>query len=304
MPHSCYACAASNPQRLSYDDGRLLRVPARFVGPPTNVNGGMATGMLACPVLHAAARDGIEHAAVTRINARLRAGVPVERDLAVEVWPADEGGYAVSVRDSDTEIITATADIRVLDRPSARGDTLAAIPEHIAADVAQLAATPVPDVEPWYVATGDHPIPGCFSCGYDNAAGLHIYPRVVADGVTCAPWTSASDFDNGDGTLSTPVLTSAIDCSSGICMPIAMQRDLLEQDQFFLLGSMDAHYLRVAPAAMQYRVVAKALRRDGRKFFGLSALVGEDGITYAVAESLWIIASMSRTAAFGRQGAS
>lgn len=300
MTHSCYACDATNPHRLSFDDGHRLRVPARFVGPPTNVNGGMATGMLACPVLHAAARDGIEHAAVTRINARLRAGVPVERDLTVEVWPADEGGYAVSVRDGDAEIISATSDVRVLDGPAEPGATLAALPEHIADDVSQLAATPVPDTDPWYVATGDHPIPGCFSCGYENDAGLHIYPRVVDDGVTCAPWTSAADFDNGDGTLSNSVLTSAIDCSSGICMPVAMQRDLLAEDQFFLLGSMDAHYLRVAPAAMQYRVAAKALRRDGRKFFGLSALVGGDSVVYAVAESLWIIASMSRTAAFGR----
>jgi hypothetical protein len=306
MTHSCYACETTNPDRLSFDDGRRLRVPARFVGPPTNVNGGMATGMLACPVLHFAVRDGIEHAdcdraAVTRINARLRAGVPVGRDLAVEVWPADEGGYAVSVRDGDMEIITAMADVRANVRPSTPGDTLAAIPEHITDDVEQLAATPVPDVEPWYVATGDHPIPGCFSCGYDNAAGLHIFPRVVEDGETCAPWASAALFDDGDGTLSTAVLTSAIDCSSGICMPVAMQRDLLAQDQFFLLGSMDVHYLRIAPAAMRFRVAAKALRRDGRKFFGLSALVGDDGTPYAVAESLWIVASMSRTAAFGQR---
>lgn len=275
-------------------------MPARFVGPPTNVNGGMAVGMLACPVLHTAQRDGIAHAAVARINARLRAGVPVDRDLFVEAWAADEGGYAISVRDGETEVMSATADVAAFDAPPATGTVLGAVPEHIAADVALLATTPVPDVEPWYVATGDHPIPGCFSCGYENHAGLRVYPRVVEDGLTCAPWTSAGDFDNGDRTLSIAVLTSAIDCSSGICMPVAMQRDLLAEDQFFLLGSMDAHYLRVAPAEMQYRVAAKALRRDGRKFFGLSALVGEDGVAYAIAESTWIIASMSRTAAFGR----
>jgi predicted amidohydrolase len=79
-----------------------------------------------------------------------------------------------------------------------------------------------------------------------------------------------------------------------------MQRDLLERDEFFLLGTMDVRYLRVAPVAMAYRVAAKALGRDGRKFFGMSALVGEDGAAYAMAESTWIIAGVSRTAAFGR----
>jgi hypothetical protein len=259
----------------------------------------MAVGMLACPVQHAAARDGISHALVSRISARLRAAVPVERDLTIVCWPADEGGYAVSVRDGDTEVISATADVHEFDEAPPPGTALAAIPENRTADIEQLAATPVPDSDPWYVETGDHPIPGCFSCGYENAAGLHIYPRVVEDGVTCAPWLSASEFDNGDGTLATAVLTSAIDCSSGICMPVAMQRDLLDNDQFFLLGSMDVRYLRVAAASARYRVAAKALRRDGRKFFGLSALVGEDGTPYAMAESTWIIAGISRTAAFG-----
>lgn len=283
-----------------------LRVPGRFRGPIGHVNGGFATGMLACPVLQAAARDGIEHAAVSRITARLRAGVPVENDLAVEVWAADDGGYAVSVRDGETEVISATADVHVFDREPRAGDLLAAVPEDRAADVEMLAALPVPETEPFFVQTGDHPIPGCFSCGPEHTSGLHIYPRFVEDGLTCAPWPEApmsfSDINGGpgDGTLSTAVVTSAIDCSSGICMPVGMQKELLERDEFFLLGTMDARYLRVAPADGRYRVAAKALGREGRKFYGLSVLAGEDGVAYAMAESTWIIANMTRTAAFGR----
>jgi hypothetical protein len=41
------------------------------------------------------------------------------------------------------------------------------------------------------------------------------------------------------------------------------------------------------------------LLRDGRKFFGLSALVDDAGAAYAMAESTWIIAGITRTAAFG-----
>jgi len=82
-------------------------------------------------------------------------------------------------------------------------------------------------------------------------------------------------------------------------MPVAMQRELLELDQFFLLGSLDVRCLRVPPLDCGYRVAAKALRRDGRKFYGLSALVDDAGTPYAMAESTWIIAGVSRTAAFG-----
>jgi hypothetical protein len=43
------------------------------------------------------------------------------------------------------------------------------------------------------------------------------------------------------------------------------------------------------------------LRRDGRKFFGLSALVDDGGAPYAIAESTWVIAGISRTLAFGER---
>jgi hypothetical protein len=308
--HRCFACT-DHDDRTSFDDGARLRVPGRFRGPPGNVNGGFATGMLACPVLHAGARDGVEHAVVSRITARLRAGVPVERDLAVKVWPADAGRYAVSVRDGETEVISATADAHAFDHAPRAGDVLAVVPEERSADVGQLAALAVPETAPFFEQIGDHPIPGCFSCGPEHASGLHIYPSFVDDGLTCALWPgSASAFDNadggpgdggpGDGTLSQAVLTAAIDCSSGICMPVAMQKELIDRDEFFLLGTMDVHYLRVPPAGGSYRVAAKALRRDGRKFYGLSVLARDDGVAYATAESTWIIANVSRTAAFGR----
>jgi hypothetical protein len=82
-------------------------------------------------------------------------------------------------------------------------------------------------------------------------------------------------------------------------MPVEMQRELLEHDQFFLLGSLDVRYLRVASVERDYRVAAKALLRDGRKFFGLSALFDGAGAPYAMAEATWIVAGMTRIKAFG-----
>jgi hypothetical protein len=224
--------------------------------------------------------------------------VPVEKDLTSTVGPG-AGHWAASLLDGETELMSAQIGLkRIRPRPKA-GDVIGKAPPERAGDLAELVATDVPDAPPFFEETGDHPIAGCFSCGPEHPDGLHVYPRVVSDGVTCAAWRPSAEFNNGDGTLSIAVLTSAIDCSSGICMPVSMQKDLLARDEFFLLGTMDVRYLRVAPAAIQYRVAAKALGRDGRKFFGLSALVGEDRVAYAMAESTWIIAGISRTAAFG-----
>ena len=254
--------------------------------------------MVVCPVLHAAAIDRVAHARVARVTARIRAGVPVEADLATKATAVD-GGYAVSVRHGEADILSATADVRMFEAAQAPGHGIGQAPEDRADLVARLAAVPVPDAPPFFVETGDHPIPGCFSCGPEHPDGLHIYPRVVEDGLTCAPWHPGGAFDNGDGTLSEAVIASAIDCSSGICLPIQDQRDLIATDQFFLLGTMDVRYLRAAPASGAYRVVARSLGRDGRKFYGLSVLAGDDGTPYAMAEATWIIAGISRSEAFG-----
>jgi hypothetical protein len=163
----------------------------------------------------------------------------------------------------------------------------------------ELIGIAVPDRPPFFEETGDHPIPGCFSCGPQHPDGLHIYPRVVADGVTCAPWHAPAEFDDGDGALSPMIVASALDCSSGICMPLEMQRELLREDRFFLLGTLEVHYLRRPPVGRDYRVVAKARERDGRKFLGVSALLDDRDEVHAIAEATWIVAGISRSEAFG-----
>jgi hypothetical protein len=297
--HRCYACDPANPHHVFTvnEGGIAARVPARFVGPPGNANGGIGSALLACPALQAAAHEGIAHAAVTRISARIRAGVPVDTPLRAEL-SRDREGYSVAMV-ADQPLVTGTVGIAALDKAAEPGQELSAVPAALAEAVGQIAQIGVPDRPPFFEETGEHPIPRCFSCGPEHPDGLHVYPRVVEDGVVCAPWRPAAEFDDGGGALSTLVLTSAIDCSSGICMPVAMQRELLELDQFFLLGSLDVRYLRVPPVQQDYRVAAKALLRDGRKFFGLSALVDAGGTVYAIAESTWLIAGITRTQAFG-----
>jgi hypothetical protein len=128
-----------------------------------------------------------------------------------------------------------------------------------------------------------------------------VYPR-FADaeaGVTWASWSPEPAFADAPAVLASSVVASALDCSSGICLPRAEQEELLRTDQFYLLGSFDVRYLRVADPARRYHVVAEAQRRDGRKFFGASALFDDSGVAYATAEAVWIIVAMTRTQAFG-----
>jgi acyl-coenzyme A thioesterase PaaI-like protein len=296
----CYCCDPANPDRIAVHDasGTLMRFPARFEGPPGNVNGGMATGALGCPALEAASRDGAENAAITRITARLHRGIPHSRELRAGVSRVDDA-YEINVRDGDDVCITGRVEVAPLAQPPGAGAVLQTSAPNLDALLPEMAAVREPNVPPFFEQTGDHPISGCFSCGPSNTRGLHIYPRFAGDGVTWASWSPDPAFVDQDGGLASSIVASALDCSSGICLPREQQEELLRTDQFYLLGSLDVRYLRVPKPDGQYHVVGRARRRVGRKFFGMSALFDDAGTAYATADATWIIVTMTRAQAFG-----
>lgn len=291
----CYACDPANPDRAATHGaaGTTLRVPARFEGPPGNVNGGMAVGLLACPALESAARDGRVDPFVARITARLHRSVPHSNDLFARAVRRDDAPGVTLHDDGDMELAAGTVTL------IERGRRSEALPADLAALVSELSTVSKPTAPPFFEENGDHPIAGCFSCGPDNGRGLRIFPRFAAEGVTWASWSPDASFVDGGATLATSIIASALDCSSGICLPREEQQELLRTDRFYLLGSLDVRYLRAAPVRANYRVVAKAGRREGRKFFGTSALFDDAGTAYATAEAIWIIVQMTRTQAFG-----
>jgi hypothetical protein len=299
---NCYCCDANNPDRIATHDetGTSLSFPARFEGPPGNVNGGMAVGALACPALAAASRDGMEHPIVTHITGRLHRGVPHSKDLRAETALIDDA-YEVTVRAADDGLIAGRVEIASRNNAAREGDPLCAVSPELETLISELAAVAQPAAPPFFEETGDHPISGCFSCGPDNPRGMHIYPRFAAHGVTWASWQPEPSFVDTNGGLATSIIASALDCSSGICLPREDQHELLRNDQFYLLGSLDVRYLRIAPPDRSYHITAKALRRDGRKFFGASVLFDDTGTPYATAEAIWIITQLTRTQAFGER---
>jgi hypothetical protein len=294
---TCYACDPANPHRTFDDSSSVARFPARFAGPPGNANGGIATGALACPALREAQRDGIANPRVARIVSRLRRGVPLEAPLGVAVGRTGDG-YDVALSLAGDDLITGRVEIAA-SGGRAPGDVLSVAPSDRADVLREMSAVQTPDAPPFYEQTGDHPIPGCFSCGPANDVGMHIIPRYVDDGLISSDWRPDPSFTDGGRALAQYIIASALDCSSGICMPLHDQRELLARDEFFLLGSLDVRYLRVASVDAAYRVVGRALGRDGRKFYGLSALFDAGGTLYATAEAIWIVAGLKRAEAFG-----
>jgi hypothetical protein len=301
---TCYACDPANPDRIVTDDagGYMLTFPPRFAGPPGTVNGGLAVGALACAALRTVHREDTE-AAVTRIVTRLQRPVPLSTQLHADVEYADYG-LALTLARGDESLASATAEVARLPAPPRPGDGLpVSVASDRAAEVDLMADVGDPGRPPFHEETGEHPIPGCCSCGPANPQGLKIFPRFAGHGQTWASWqpdTAFADPHTG-GALAATVIASALDCSSGICLPLEDQRELLRLDQFFLLGSLDVRFLRVAPVDPPggYKVVARSRGRDGRKFYGLSVLCDAARTVYATADAIWVVAGVSRSQAFG-----
>jgi hypothetical protein len=302
LVHDCYACRTV----FARDAGAVTaRFPGRFQGPPGSVNGGIAVGSLTCPALRALSDDGLTFPFAIGGNARLRAPIPLERELVVVTGPPSRETEVALLLDGTSVIaghVSAAAIGRQVNVGTVLYEALDREPMHPGANLGalqELSRVDVPDAPPFFEELGQHSVPGCFSCGPEALEGMHLYPRFAGDGLVCAPWKPSPEFDDGNGAISPMIVASALDCSSGICLPRAMQQELIEEDRFFLLGSLNAVYLRLPPVGEAYRVVGRALRRDGRKFLGLSALFDDAGTPYAYAEATWVVAGVTRTEAFG-----
>lgn len=128
----------------------MLRIPARYAGPPGSANGGIACGLFAAGV----------DAPVAEVT--LRQPVPLDTDLRL-----NDG----AVYDGETLVATVT-DGAVHAEPKAA-----------------LTMQQAEDAAGRYDGRNSHPFPGCFVCGIDreppDALGLRPGP---VDGAVAAVW--------------------------------------------------------------------------------------------------------------------
>ena len=227
-----------------------VSISARFCGPAGAANGGYLAGLLA-------ARLGGE-AEVT-----LRRAVPLERPMAVEARGADglvlRDGDAVLVEAMRTSVdLTPTAPVSLAEAEAGAGRF------------------------PRFV---EHPIPRCFVCGPERAAGdgLRIFPGPVEGrDVVAAPWTPDASLAGPDGATRPEFIWAALDCTGAFAVN-EPPRGLA------LLGRLGARIVGRVPVGEACVVVGWSLGADGRKLNAGTAIYSPRGDLCAAARATWIL---------------
>ncbi|MGK5679032.1 hypothetical protein [Actinoplanes sp. URMC 104] len=215
-----------------------MRIPARFNGPPASGNGGWSAGSFAQA---AGARVGGPAFEVT-----LRVPPPLDTDLTYA------GG---EVRDGDTLVATVVR---------AEGEIPAVAPVDPA--TARVAAEAYPGLTA-------HPFPTCYVCGPDRTDGLGIFPGLLPDGRTAAPWVVPGDVD-------LRVVWAALDCPGGWTA--------LRDQRPYVLGRLAVTADGLPEPGSACVVVGEATAFSGRKATVLSTLYGPDGTRLASGRATWV----------------
>ena len=250
-------------------DGWLVRdlfAPPGLDGPPGVLQGGLAVGVTLA-VARLADRFG---APTTSVDARLHAPTPLGRTLQAAVRPGtDTARYEVETRDGDTLLVRAEVEL-------AGHDVAARV-----YDLLELGSVPLPEPEP------QHRFPGCWVCGPDptHPHGQRIHPRHHRPGEVTQPWVADEQLGDRSGVIDPIVISAVLDCPTvwaaiehvdamGLAGP--------------LLGGFHLRFFRDAPVMDALRIVARLDDVDGRKIRARSALVDEDGVTYATAAAFQV----------------
>ncbi|HET9518676.1 MAG TPA: hypothetical protein VFO77_13220 [Actinoplanes sp.] len=218
-----------------------MLIPARFNGPPGSGNGGWSAGHFA---VAAGARAGGDPIEVT-----LRLPPPLETPLTLT-----EG----SVYDPDGTVV---AQVRLAE---AIGPTVAATTPQEAATAAAA-----------YPGLVFHPFPGCYVCGPDRdpGDGLRIFPGLLRDGRTAAPWTVPP-------VVSLETMWAALDCPGGW--------SVIAGGRVYVLGRIAAEVTALPAPGAQCIVVGAVETSEGRKAQVRSTVYGPDGRSLATARATWI----------------
>ena len=226
-----------------------LTVSARFCGPAGAANGGYLAGLLAT-------RLGGE-AEVT-----LRQAVPLGRPVVVEAR-----GNDLALRVGDVVAVEATRTSIDLTPP---------------APVSLAEAEAGARRFPRFVG---HPIPRCFVCGPERAAGdgLRIFPgRVDGRNVVAAPWTPDASLAGPDGATRAEFLWAALDCTGAFAVN-EPPRGLA------LLGRLAARIVGRVPVGEACVVMGWSLGAEGRKLHAGTAIYSPRGDLCAAARATWIL---------------
>ncbi|MBB2946206.1 hypothetical protein FB565_005964 [Actinoplanes lutulentus] len=214
-----------------------MLIPDRFNGPPGTGNGGWCAGVFA-------QATGVRPAQVTlRVPPPLGVSLDLRDDA---IWSGET--LVASIAPAPPAAFTG-ADVP----PVPRADAVAA--------------------SAGYPGFTSHPFPTCFVCGPDHPDGLRLFPGVLADGRTAAPWTVPDE-------VSEPTMWAALDCPGGWAA--------IATGRAYVLGRIAASVEALPSPGDECVVVGAATAIEGRKAMVDSAVYGPDGRRLAIARATWI----------------
>ncbi|WP_307848243.1 hypothetical protein [Microbispora oryzae] len=232
-------------------------MPRRFRGPEGIANGGWIAGTLA-GALAGGAHD-------TPIEVTLHAPVPLETELAV-----DHVGNTVVLRRDERHLVEAIPVAETLEPPPFVPFTDAA------------------RAEAGFPGRHSEAIAGCFACGVrEPGDGLRIFPGPVeGTDLVAAGWRVPYGVTDDQGVVPDSIVWAALDCVTGWAHhPGCASPHPVESA---LLGRLTGQIFRRVYPMGSYSVVGRAVGREGRKLFGVSAVYELDGTLVAAARATWI----------------
>ena len=231
----------------------VVRIGRRFQGPAQSGNGGYTAGLIGT-ALSAVAAAGT----VPQVTLRLPPPLEVDLNLLVD---ADEAKLV------GPESLTAGA----IPVPADKLDDATIDP--VSPEEARAA-------EAQYRGLVNHPFPGCFGCGPENAEGLQLRPGLLGDGRTACTWHPAEDLAAADGLVDPVYLWAALDCPGGWSIDLEGRPSVLGQ----MTACIDARPSPGDPCL----IMGRHLAEDGRKTFTATTLYAPDGRVLARARHTWI----------------
>jgi hypothetical protein len=229
----------------------VLRVAARFCGPPASANGGYICGLVS---------DAIGQL----VTVRLLQPPPLNADMTVH---ADEDG-TWHVQHAAQRIIEA--------RPATLDDLAPpATVSHIDAfDAARHA--------PWSDAT-QHPCPGCFVCGplRSRGDGLRLFAGpVTGQQFVATSWLPDASLGRDDGKVAPEFIAAALDCPGFQALQTGMKP--------WLLGEYTCRIDRRVHVDEPCVIVGWKIESKGRRSIVGTSLHDGDGQLCALAKGVWI----------------
>lgn len=227
----------------------VLRIAARFRGPPNSGNGGYVAGLLAGGL-------GGSNCIVT-----LQAPPPLDETLGLE---AD--GRGATLWFGDEQLATANAGVVSVD-----------VPPPPSLEDAEAAARR-------FTGFHKHIFPGCFVCGPERAPadGLRIFTGPLDDGSgrVAAVWTPDEGLAGAGGHVQDEFLWAALDCPGYFAVQ--------DRAGKAVLGRLGVVLHEPVRAGEPIIVTGWPIASDGRKHTVGTALHAADGTLAAAAVGTWV----------------